>query len=632
MLRNLSPRLMSTAASVLFGALMAGTLLYLVPTLALSGAVVAAAIATVAVVGGLAALGLLHREQLRQAGARLEEERASARLRRFLVEHGGEAYMVVDPSGRVTFTSSNVARVLGIDPATLNGKDGLLDRVRPDDRRRVLQEFARVRRQPGASVGLEVASNRPDDRDLHLDIRATNLTDEPAVGGILLVIRDVTLRKTVESEVQHLAYYDALSGLANRRFFFEQGRTALALARRRGTPACVLSIDLDRFRQVNDLLGHEAGDVLLQRVADALRRAVRESDVVARLAGDEFAVLLADVRDADAAGRAVTRILEGMPMSMAAGGHEVLVTASIGVAMYPDDGEDLEALLKAADLAMDRAKNSDLSIQYYRPELRELITDRMRLEQDMQRALERHEFQLHYQPVFDLTTGAMVGAEALSRWRHFSRGMVAAAEFIDLAESSGLISALDRWALTRAIHQRAATPEGAFPGWVAVNLSAQSLADGSLPDFIREVMERHGAEPGSLVLELPDTAVGIDPAAAARLIHRLRAAGAAIALDNYGTGRLSFSQLRELPVDIVKLGVDFVQGVRRGEAEERFADAAIALAHDLQARVLAKGVERTDQVQWLRQAGCDLIQGYLMSAPVPVDDLLDFARGEPGTV
>lgn len=614
------------AANVLFGALLAGTLLFVVPTLALNGAV-AAAVASVIGAGGLSALWVVYRRELRRRDLALADSRAAGALHRWLIERGADSYVLVDRLGAVRFASPGVARILDVDPHRLEGNDQVIELIRPADRRRVLQEFARVRRQPGAAVSLEVGATGPDGQDVHLDVRATNLMDEPGVDGILLCIRDITPRKRFEDEIQHLAYYDALTGLANRRLFFEQGRRALSMARRRDAPACVLYIDLDDFKQVNDVLGHATGDELLKRAADGLRGSLRETDVMARISGDEFAVVLTEIRDPDAAGHVATRVLDSLPISMVSDGKEVPVTASIGLAFFPDDGTDLEALLKAADLAMYRAKTNQLGIQYYRPELRARHDDRRRLEQDLRRGLERHEFQLHYQPVVDLRTGAVVGVEALSRWRHFTHGMVAAAEFISLAETSGLVGSLDRWAVGRATHQWTTDLEGRRFAWVAVNLSAPSLADRQLTAFIRDLIAEHALEPGVLVLEMPDFAVGSDPAAFANLMWELKRAGAAIALDDYGAGRTSFAQLRTLPIDILKLAPAFVHQVARDEGDARMAQGVIAIAHGVRMKVLAKGVERPDQLDWVRAAGCDLVQGYITGPPVPAEDLLDPQRG-----
>ena len=610
-----------TAVHAILGALLAGTALFLVPTLALTGSPVAAVFVAVFGLGGLTSLWVLLRRDAERARAAVRAEHGTGELSRALVERGGEAYLVLDASGSVRFMTGNVSRVIGGDAERLAENGGLMEMVREADRRRALQALSRVRRAPGATTAVELRAWHPDGTESFLEIRMTNLVEDPAVGGILLALRDITPRKTFETEIQHLAYYDALTGLANRRFFFEQGAKSLSMARRHGQPAAVLYIDLDRFKQVNDTLGHESGDALLKRVADGLRKSLRDSDVLARLGGDEFAVVLTEVRDVDAAARVARRILENMPGTVVGEGHEVPVTASIGVAMYPDDAEELEDLLKAADLSMYRAKSDEGGIQFYRPELRALILDQLDLEKDMKRALEHHEFHLHYQPVFHLMTGEMAGAEALSRWRHFTRGMVAASEFIELAERAGLIRSLDRWAMARAIHQRNTLLDGGWKGWVAVNLSPHSLTDPGLPAFIREALEDAGLEPGSLVLELPEAAVLGNVDMAADMMWELKNTGAAIALDDYGSGTTSFTHLRRLPIDILKLSADFVRTIGSDSGDERVVEGTIAIAHGIRAKVLAKGVERAEQVDWLRDAGCDFIQGYLMGAPVPAEDL-----------
>ena len=615
-----SGRRTPTATHVLSGAILAGTALYLVPALALDGQTLPA-IAAAGIWLGVAALWILHRKQEARAAERVHAERKSRQLHRALLQHGAEAHIILDTDGAVSFASANLRAVLGVDPDQLLGTRGLLDLVRDHDRRRALQAFASVRRTPGHTLQLEIGGWHADGTDCFMDVRVTNLMDSRAVAGLLITVRDITPRKTFESEIQHLAYYDALTGLANRRFFFEQGGKALALARRHQEPAAVFYMDLDRFKEVNDTLGHEEGDELLGQVAKALQKSLRDTDILARLGGDEFAVILTEVRDEDAAGRVAHRILENMPSTIGSDIHEIPVGASIGVAMFPSDGDDLETLLKAADMAMYRAKTDATGIQFYRPELREVLAEQLRLEQDLKRGLERHEFHLHYQPVFHLMTGQMVGAEALSRWRHFARGMVAASEFIELAERSGLIRSLDRWAIARAIHQRGTQMGNGEFGWVAVNLSPQSVSDPSLPAYLREVLEAAQLQPGSLVLEMPEGAVLQDTEAAVDLMWELKNIGAAIALDDFGMGSTSFSRLKRLPIDILKLHHEFVSGIGGDEGDEHLVEATIAIAHGIRAKVLAKGVERDEQVEWLREAGCDFIQGYLMGAPVPAADL-----------
>jgi diguanylate cyclase (GGDEF)-like protein len=633
MTRSPSGRLSLGAASIAVGALLAGMLLYLVPTLALAGSLALAIAIAVVGVGGIGALLVLHGGELRARDRLLDRERSAAALHGRVLDHAAEAFLVVNEAGRLSYASANLARVVDGDVDRFDDIAGLLDLLRPVDRRRVVHEFAKVRREPGASFTVEVTALGPGGREKHLALRAVDLADEPSVRGLLVGLRDITPRKAFETEYRQLAYYDPLTGLANRQFFFEQGARMLALARRRGHAISLLYLDLDRFKQVNDLLGHEAGDELLRRVAEGLRRSLRDTDIAARIGGDEFGVILAEVRDVEAAGRVAHRVLGNMPAAAISRGHEVPVSASLGVAMFPEDGEQLEPLLQAADLAMYRAKTEALGVQFYRPELRDHMADRMRLEQDMRRALEQHEFQLHYQPIFSVETGAVVGAEALCRWRHFTRGMVATAEFIELAETSGLIRSLDRWAIARAVHQRSVALDDGFTGWIAVNLSPHSMADRDLPGFVQSVLEQYDVAPGGLVLDLPDSAVGADPDAAGDLMWKLKNAGASIAVDDYGVGRASLAELRTLPIDILKLDPELTRRVGRGEADERLVEGAMAIARGIRAKVLAKGVERPEQVEWLRSAGCDYVQGYLVGPPVPAEELatpVPREEAEPG--
>ena len=616
----------STAVLLAFGVLLAGTGLYLVPTLALNGLILATAIAGVTWLGGIGAVWYLYRASADRDGP--SRERGVRDLHRAVLEHGGEAHVVVDPDGDISFVSPNARDVLGVDPDRLEERGTLLDLVHERDRNRALRTFARVRRSPASSASIEVSVRRPEGGDAHIAVHALNLTHSPVVGGLLLVLRDITSRKAFATENRHLAYYDALTGLANRRFFCEQAEKALSMARRHGEPLAALYLDLDRLKQVNDVLGHEHGDRFLEDVARALRDSVRESDLVGRLGGDEFGVVLAEVRDEQAAGRVANRVLERLPAVVVAAGHEIAVGANAGVAVFPDDADHVEPLLAAAEAAMHQARTTGSRLQFYRSEARRRLADELELEQDMRQAFERHEFRLHYQPVFSLGTGEMIGAEALSRWRHVTRGMVTAAEFIERAEKTGLIRSLDRWAIARAVHQRSSQLVGGWRGWVAVNLSPHSLRDPELPEYVRETLGAARLEPGSLVLEMPEGAVFRDTVAAADLMWALKDAGAAIALDDYGAGSTSISQLKQLPIDILKLQPDFIAAIGADSGDEQLVEATISIAHGIRARVLAKGLERDEQIEWLRDAGCDFVQGYLVGAPVPAEQLAG-DRDEP---
>ena len=611
----------STAVQVVFGVLLAGTGLYLVPTLVLNGSFVLAAIAGAFWVGGVSVAWYLYRRDILQGRALLDRERAAHDLYRSLMEHAAEAHVVVNARGAIIFATPNAGTVLGLDLEQLEAGGELLELVDERDRQRALRAFARVRASTRATASLELAGRRSNGTECHMAVRAVNLSDAPGVGGVLISVRDITPRKSYESEIRHLAYYDALTGLANRRFFFEQGKKALSLARRNRESMAVLYVDLDRFRQVNEVLGHKQGDELLKQVAASLRTTLRDADVIARLGGDEFAVILTEARDPASVARVARRVAESMPPTMVAAGHQVPTRASVGVAMFPMDAGNLESLVKAADLAMARAKEQASGVQFFRPRLRRMLEEQARLEQDIRQAMDHHHFRLHYQPVFQIATGEMAGAEALTRWRHIGRGMVAASEFIREAEKAGLIQSLDRWAMARAVHQRTAQSHDRWTGWVAVNLSPQTLREPGLPDHVRQVLKGTGLEPGELILEMPARSVLADPEMAADLMWELKNAGAGIALDDYGDSAVSFAELRNLPIDILKLDRALVSGIGGDRGDEHMIEATISLAHGIRAKVLAKGVEREAQVEWLRSSSCDYVQGYLLGSPVPAKDL-----------
>ncbi|MEJ2679157.1 MAG: EAL domain-containing protein, partial [Gemmatimonadota bacterium] len=541
---------------------------------------------------------------------------------RALVERSGEIVLVLGPRGHVEWASSNVRDVLGhpVDPNAV-AQERLTDFIHADDRRKALRALADARRAGRDGITCELRVHHRDGSVRFFDAWGRDLLDDPDVHGILVTLRDITPRKRFESEIEQLAYYDGLTEVANRRFFFEHGAQSLAMAKRHAQSAAVVYLDLDRFKLVNDALGHEAGNALLRDVAHAVRHSIRETDVVARMGGDEFAVLLTDVRDSAAAGRAAGRIMANLPGTAQRNGNAVAVATSMGIAMYPDDGSDLESLLKCADLAMYRAKSDRSGMQFFRPELRGLMQQQMRLEADLRRAFEHHEFDLHYQPIHSLATGELVGAEALSRWRNLSRGIVQAADFIQLAEHAGLITSLDRWAVGAALHHRQQMEQSGWRGWVAVNLSPQTVRDPGFVAFVRSALENADLSPGSLVLEIGEAAAMRDADATADLLWELKSLGVAIALDDYGTGPSSLSQLKRFPVDILKLDAGFTSGIGTDSPDEEMVRGTIAIAHGIHAKVLAKGVEKDEQVEWLRDAGCEYVQGFLVGRPVPMAQL-----------
>ncbi len=443
-------------------------------------------------------------------------------------------------------------------------------------------------------------------------------------------------------QVRSLAYYDSLTGLPNRLSYKERLGQALDHARRNGKLVAAFFIDLDHFSRINDTLGHEAGDQLLQQVALRLRACCRdrEDEVgpaqaaiaadVARLGGDEFTVIMPGLASAEDAGKLARRILSTLAHPIPVEGQEIFVNASIGIAIYPDDGEDLETLLMHADTAMYKAKEQGgSSYQAYSRAMNASALQRLTLENALRRAIEREEFELHYQPVVDARTGAVVGAEALVRWRHPELGLLLPSEFIALAEENGLIVPLGEWVLEEACSQnRTWQGAGLPPIRVVVNLSSRQLRR-SFPDTVSSVLQRTGLEARFLGLELTESLLVNHQRENMDTLHALRATGLHLAVDDFGTGYSSFSYLKHLPLDALKIDRSFVREITTSPDDAAITTAIIAMAHALNLKVVGEGIETEAQRAVLVQQGCDEMQGYLFSRPVVAEQLAQFLARTP---
>jgi diguanylate cyclase (GGDEF)-like protein len=445
-------------------------------------------------------------------------------------------------------------------------------------------------------------------------------------------------------QVKSLAYYDSLTGLPNRLSYKERLAQALDQARRGGKLVAAFFIDLDHFSRINDTLGHEAGDQLLQQVALRLRASCRDRDDevgpaqdaltpdVARLGGDEFTVIIPGLTQAQDAAKLARRILNGLAHPFRVAGQEIFVNASIGIAIYPDDGEDLETLLKHADTAMYKAKEQGgSSYQAYSRAMNASALQRLTLENSLRRALEREEFELHYQPIVDTRTGVAMGAEALVRWRHPDLGLLLPSEFIPLAEENGLIVPLGEWVLHQACTQnRDWQAAGLAPIRVVVNLSSRQLRR-SLPDTVARILQRSGLDPRFLGLELTESVLVNHHKEDTDTLHALRAMGVHLAVDDFGTGYSSFSYLKHLPLDALKIDRSFVREITTSPDDMAITTAIIAMAHALGLKVVGEGIETEAQREILRRQGCDAMQGYLFSRPVPPGELVPLLSRKPTT-
>jgi len=439
---------------------------------------------------------------------------------------------------------------------------------------------------------------------------------------------DITARKVTEQRVHHVAQHDVLTGLPNRSLLQDRLSQAVAYAARSGHPVWVMLIDLDRFKFVNDSMGHKAGDVLLMTVAARLRSSLRDTDTVARLSGDEFVVILSQHEDQPLSGDIVQRVMDSVARPVMLGPKEFFVTCSIGVAAYPSDGTAAESLIEHADIAMYSAKKLGRNnFQFYTPAMNEESLERVRIESALRNALERNELVLHYQPQVDLQTGQIVGMEALIRWQHPELGMVPPSRFVGVAEDTGLIVPIGAWVMRTACLQNKAWQDAGLGNLrVAVNLSARQFSAADLVPGIEQVLSDTGLDPACLELELTESLFMSDVTPAVELLHRMKALGVKLSIDDFGTGYSSFSYLSRFPIDVLKIDRSFVNDITHDANDAAIVASIIALAHNLRLSVIAEGVETAEQLDYLRHQGCDEMQGYYFSRPLPAQEFEQLLR------
>jgi diguanylate cyclase (GGDEF)-like protein len=441
--------------------------------------------------------------------------------------------------------------------------------------------------------------------------------------GILSSLRILQQRKRIEERFAHLAFHDELTSLPNRLMLRHSLDQALGRHRRAAAPLALLFMDLDRFKVINDSLGHEVGDILLCKVAERLRAQSRDGDTVARMGGDEFMVLIENYENAADISSRAQRLVEDLSAPYILGKTDCHIAVSIGISVFPNDGSDAQALLKAADVAMYRAKDTGGSgYQFYSPTMSVHTVERLELESDLRHALERNEFLLHYQPKVDFGTGLIRGVEALLRWQHPRHGLVSPMEFIPLAEETGLIVPIGEWVLATACAQtRAWHDQGYSPLNVAVNLSARQFADSKLLPKLTCIIQTSGLDPSNLELELTESSVMSHGEYAVAVLQQLKSIGVHIAIDDFGTGYSSLAYLKRFPIDTIKLDRSFIRDIPADSGDKKIIRAIITMAHSLRLRVVAEGVETAEQLKFLRTLCCDAAQGYFLHRPLPAAEI-----------
>ncbi len=534
----------------------------------------------------------------------------------------------VSPRGQFTMVNRRLCEILGYREAELVGKT-VKDISFPADRdvadkfveclhRGEIDKFSVEKRYLHANgaavwVNLTVASVRTPEGDVDYDVS---------------VIEDITDRKRIEGELEQMAKYDTLSGLPNRNLLQDRLGLAQARARRLGQPLGLALFDLDRFKEVNDTLGHSAGDALLYELAQRLKSNMRYTDTVARLGGDEFTVLIEGCSNREQIGVAAAKIHRLFNVPFMANGQEVYSTASIGVCVYPEDGENFTELIKNADIAMYSAKrDGGDAVRFFASGQQVKSSDQISMHGQLRRALEREEFELHYQPKVEVQSGRVLGVEALIRWRSPERGLVMPLEFIKLAEDTGLIVPIGEWVLGKACRDLREWRDSGLPDLaVAVNLSTRQFRDQGLTAMVATALSHSGLDPRSLELEITESVMMEQTTHTTSILDALVGIGVRISIDDFGTGYSSLAYLKRFPVQALKIDRGFVRDIETDHDDAAIVKAIVQLAHSMNLGVIAEGVETAAQLAYLRSLHCDEYQGYLFSKPLPGDEVARLIR------
>jgi diguanylate cyclase (GGDEF)-like protein/PAS domain S-box-containing protein len=566
-------------------------------------------------------------------------ERMNSRLGRVVENAPNEIFVLDSETLRLLQANARATKNLGYSPAELTEMSpfDLLPELSESELRRQLAPLVDGVEE---HVRLSTMMRRKDGTSYPAEIKV-HMSSEESPPVFVAITNDISERVSAQSRIHRLAYYDTLTDLPNRNLFIYGLERALMHARREKRRLALLFLDLDRFKRINDTLGHEIGDLLLKNVGTRLVTSIRETDLVcrgdliaeqgnvARLGGDEFTVVLDKIDDVSDAARVAERLTGTLSRPNVLGDHEVVVTPSIGISIFPDDGDDAQTLLKNADTAMYHAKKSGRStFQFYASEMNERALERLNLEAGLRKAVERDELILNYQPLVEAPTGKLVGVEALVRWQSSEFGLVSPGDFIPLAEDTGLITSVGRWVVEEALGQlRAWNDSGLPPVTMSVNLSSRQFQNSAtLLQMIRKAVDETGIRPEDLHFELTEGTIMENVDTMVQILRDLKDLGCSLSLDDFGTGYSSLSYLKRLPLDVLKIDRSFVMDLGNNPEDAAITDAIIAMGHRLDLKIVAEGVETQEQYDLLRNQGVDVIQGFLISKPLPAPELPAFVR------
>ncbi|WP_338758678.1 EAL domain-containing protein [Massilia sp. METH4] len=565
------------------------------------------------------AAGVLHVHTLAQRSTHAYAQvEAMLQHQTQILDQVHESVVTMDQHGFITSWNKGAERLFGYTPVEAIGRNILFlyDDEDPSFHDPFLEQGGRL---------MEVRRKKKSGEVFWASLSLSPLFDaNEKSAGLIAYLTDITERKQAEERIHHLAYYDALTGLPNRTLLTKLVDQALCAAQRNKSHGCVLFIDLNRFKLINDTLGRHAGDQLLREVAQRFRMALREQDVVARLNGDEFAVGLFDISQHYEAGMVAQKLMAALSQPFSIDGHDLRVGAAIGISVYPQDGLDAETLLRQADIAMYRAKQGAEvdGVAFYSKDMNQGMHERMRIESGLREALGTGQLLLHYQPKFSIHDGSIVGAEALVRWQHPERGMVPPGDFIPLAEATGLVVQVGEWVLEAVCAQAQAWKRaGMAPIRLAVNVSAREFTS-ALPLRVQDTLRRYELEPEWLELEITESTLMHNIDRVIAIMDRISALGVTLSLDDFGTGYSSLSYLKRFPIDTLKIDRSFTTGIPADDNDCAIASSIISIAKQLELGVIAEGVETFEQLAFLRRSGCNEVQGYLYSRPLPPAEFL----------
>jgi diguanylate cyclase (GGDEF)-like protein/PAS domain S-box-containing protein len=565
--------------------------------------------------------------ELRDVGERRQRRRAEEELRilSLAVQQSPVSVMITDRDGIISYTNPKFSEITGYDADEALGQKLDFTRFDHDEEAAYEDLWATVRL--GNEWRGECCNQRADGQIFWEYVTVSPLKNaRGAVTHFVAVKEDITVRRSYEEYLRRQAHFDPLTGLPNRMLMLDRLDQAIALAHRNRSHTAVLCVDLDRFKQVNDTLGHAAGDRLLKDAAGRLAGCVRESDTIARLAGDEFVILLPNLENGMAAQRVAQRVTEAFTPAFQIEGQEHFVTASIGITLFPEDGSDRQVLLRNADLAMYKAKDMGRNgFQFFTQDINVRMRDRMAIEARLRGVVQRQELVLHYQPIHDLRSGLPVALEALLRWPQQDGSTMSPALFVPLAEEIGLIREIGDWVAVAACAGLGRLPPGQAPLRIAVNVSPRQLRIAGFGDRIGEILAESGLAPERLELEITEGVLMDDSPESEANLKRLCDIGVRLTVDDFGTGYSSLAYLRKYPFNALKIDRSFVAVAPRDSSAARLVEAILAMARGLGLEVVAEGVETPEQLAFLRRHGCDMAQGYLLGKPMPLHNV-------PGTM